>query len=180
MRLFIAIGFDDTILQALTKAQDKLRQNKVRGHYTETANLHQTLAFIGEFGNTDLVLEAMEQVHFMPFSYTLSGYIGNFNQLLWAGAEQNQILEAIVSRLRHSLSVYHVPFNKKKFCQHITLLRKAEYNPDSLFSVSDVKIEKASMMVSRISLMRSERGKHGMIYTEIGSINADITGKNDI
>ena len=30
---------------------------------------------------------------------------------------------------------------------------------------------KGSMVAARVSLMRSERGKNGMIYTEIGSID---------
>ena len=35
-----------------------------------------------------------------------------------------------------------------------------------------MSIEPASMQVSRISLMRSTRGKNGMIYTELGSVAA--------
>jgi 2'-5' RNA ligase len=33
-----------------------------------------------------------------------------------------------------------------------------------------IQIEKVSMPVERILLMRSDRGKHGMIYTEVGEI----------
>ncbi len=29
----------------------------------------------------------------------------------------------------------------------------------------------ATMTVSRVSLMRSDRGKNGMIYTELGSVS---------
>ena len=34
------------------------------------------------------------------------------------------------------------------------------------------QIEKAAMTVSGISLMRSDRGRNGMIYTEIGTKDA--------
>lgn len=49
----------------------------------------------------------------------------------------------------------------------------AAYSANSDFRISDVVVEKASMTVSRISLMRSDRGKHGMIYTELGCIAAE-------
>ena len=35
-----------------------------------------------------------------------------------------------------------------------------------------VKTQDVSMVVDSISLFRSDRGKNGMIYTEIGSISA--------
>lgn len=38
--------------------------------------------------------------------------------------------------------------------------------------ISHMSIDPASMQVSRISLMRSTRGKNGMIYTELGSVAA--------
>lgn len=170
MRLFIAIQLNDRIRNVLTAVQGSLRQNKVRGHYTDVQNLHLTLAFIGEYGNADYVLEAMEQVHFKDFPLSLDGSIGSFGDLLWAGAEQNRYLENLTRQFRHSLADYRIPFDKKKFNPHITILRKAEFAQDGHFNISSVNISKAEMMVSEISLMRSERGRHGMIYTEIGSI----------
>ena len=47
---------------------------------------------------------------------------------------------------------------------HITLIRKATG------TMPGIQIEKVSMPVERILLMRSDRGKHGMIYTEVGEI----------
>jgi 2'-5' RNA ligase len=113
----------------------------------------------------------MEQVHFESFRLKLGGYIGSFGNLLWAGTEQNQNLEKIVRQLRHSLAEYHIPFDKKKFNPHITLLRNAVI--PTYADISSINIDKFSMKVSEVSLMRSEHGKHGMIYTEIGSIISD-------
>ena len=172
MRLFIAIQFNNEIINALTSAQDVLRANNVKGYYSVRENLHLTLAFIGEFGNADLVLDAMEQVDFEPFTLALGGYIGNFGDLLWAGTEHSNHLDRLAKKLRRTLAESNIPFDKKKFKPHVTLLRNAEYSTNADFSISDVSVEKASMTVSHISLMRSDRGKHGMIYTELGSIAA--------
>lgn len=170
MRLFIAVQLDDRIKNVLTVAQDSLRQNKIRGNYTDMQNLHLTLAFIGEYGNADRILEAMEQVHFESFQLSPDGSIGSFGDLLWTGLEQSQYLENLTRQLRRSLSDYHIPFDKKKFHPHITLLRKAEFEQGRYSGISSVSISRAEMTVREISLMRSERGKNGMIYSEIGSI----------
>ena len=60
MRLFIAIRFDEKILDALTDFQDDLRAQGVTRNYTKRENLHITLAFIGDYGDPEDVLEAME------------------------------------------------------------------------------------------------------------------------
>ena len=171
MRLFLAVQLNNEMKKAIISAQNKLKQNKVNGRYTDVQNLHLTLAFIGEYGNTDNVLEAMEQVHFESFQLKLGGHIGSFGDLLWAGLEQSDELEKLDRQLRHSLAEYHIPFDKKKFNPHITLLRNAVI--PTYTDISSINIDKVSMTVSEISLMRSEHGKHGMIYTEIGSIISD-------
>ena len=55
MRLFIALNFNDTIVDTLTDLQDELRSCGATGNYTPRANLHLTLAFIGDYGNPDEV-----------------------------------------------------------------------------------------------------------------------------
>ena len=67
MRFFIAIEFDENILQALTNLQSEWKVLGVRGNYTTVQNLHLTLAFIGEYGNPNAVLEAMNPISFAPF-----------------------------------------------------------------------------------------------------------------
>ena len=166
MRLFIAIQLDPNIKQALTDAQNELRQRGFKGRFTDIANMHLTLAFIGEFNDPDLVLEVMEQVKFEPFVLRLGGYIGNFGTLLWAGVEQAPQLEKYVKGLRHALSEAQIPFDGKKFHPHITLMRNAQGKR----GFSDIVIGKEETSVSSISLMRSDFGKHGAVYTELCSV----------
>ena len=71
-------------------------------------------------------------------------------------------LEAVVRRIRRALADNGIPFDRKKFSPHITLIRKARGEMPGL------RPETAGMTVNRISLMRSDRGKNGMIYTEVG------------
>ena len=69
-----------------------------------------------------------------------------------------------------SLSDAGIPFDRKRFSPHITVIRRASYGGKDKYPA--VEIPAAGMTVERISLMRSDRGKHGMIYTELGCIHS--------
>lgn len=164
MRLFIAVQFSEDMLNALLDVQSEMKAFDVRGRYSPPENLHLTLAFIGEYGNPDDVIDALNSVPFEPFPLRLDG-LGNFGDLYWAGIADNPPLTTFVKRLRHALADRNIPFDRKRFSPHITLLRKASFD-----RLPGVTVPKASMTAERVSLMRSERGKNGMIYTEIGRI----------
>ena len=168
MRLFIALQFYDSIIDALTNFQQVLRSMGVFGNYTKEENLHLTLAFIGEYGDPDAVLDVMEQVSFRPFELRLSG-VGSFEDLFWVGTTGEEELTALVKKLRHALADAGIPFDRKKFRPHITLIRKMRIQSGKSIPVE--KLRRGGMMVKSISLMKSERGRSGMIYTELGRIS---------
>ena len=169
MRLFIAIQFPDRIKNALSYLQQDMRDCGMKGNYTKEENFHLTLAFIGEYKNPEEVMDALEGIDFETFSIELDGF-GNFGDLYWAGIKENGELKSIVKRIRHALADNGIPFDKKKFSPHITILRKADFtgHPDSF----KIYVPDEAMKVESISLMRSDRGKNGMIYTELGSIES--------
>ena len=170
MRLFIAIEFDEEILQALIKLQSEWKVLGVRGNFTPVQNLHLTLAFIGEYGNPNAVLEAMHSVSFAPFSINLDG-IGTFRDIYWAGIAANDALSNYVRRLRRILAEYSIPYDRKRFSPHITLVRKAEFNR----SIEELlkNPPNGEMEVKSVSLMSSTRGKSGMIYTKVGGVESN-------
>ena len=155
MRLFIAILLSREMRDAIAGLQDQMQSQRVSGNFTPRENFHLTLAFIGDYPNPDDI----PLPEFTPFDVKLSGY-GNFGNLWWVGLEDAPPLEACVRRLRRQLADQGIPFDRKRFSPHITLVRRATGRP--ALTVPDI-----SMRVDRISLMRSERGKYGMIYTEI-------------
>ena len=161
MRLFIAIKLNSEIRNALTDVQKHLIRRGIRGNYTNTDNLHITLAFIGEYDEPDFVKEVLSEVPFSPFPISLSA-LGHFGDLWWVGISDNVELASYVKRLHQALSEAGIPFDKKKFSPHISLIRKA------IGTLPAVSVPKTTMSVDHISLMRSERGPKGMIYTEIG------------
>ena len=165
MRLFIAISLSSEIRDALRKVQDEMFDRGVRGNFTPEANMHLTLAFIGDYPDPEPVLDALAEVEFTPFEISLDG-IGSFGDLWWAGVKDSAPLEAVVRRVRRALAAHGIPFDKKRFSPHITLIRKAKNR------MPGVQLRSAGMTVDTVSLMRSDRGRNGMIYTELGTREA--------
>ena len=166
MRLFIAINFDENLKEALMAVQDKMRLQGVHGNFTKPENLHLTLAFIGEYNDPEFVKEIIEGIQIAPFDITLDG-MGSFGNLWWVGIKNNDRLETLAKILRRRLAENDVPFDKKRFRPHVTLVRKPESPIPLSPNEYDKIIKNVSMTVDHISLMRSDRGKNGMIYTEI-------------
>ncbi len=163
MRLFVAIQLSEPVKDALIRAQNDMYDRGARGNFTPEENLHLTLAFIGEYPDPERVLEALPA--FGAFPLALEG-LGCFGDLWWAGLRPSPPLEAVVRRLRRALAEDGIPFDRKRFSPHITLLRRATS------TLPGIALAPASMTVDAISLMRSDRGRNGMIYTELGRVTA--------
>ena len=164
MRLFVAIQLSDTMKTALLDTQKAMREQGVRGNWSPRENLHLTLAFIGEYPAAEPVLDALRTLRFAPFSIALRG-VGCFGDLWWAGLEDSAALEAAARRVRRDLAENGIPFDRKRFSPHITLVRRAT-------KAAAIRVPTRGMTVRAISLMRSDRGKNGMIYTELGRVEA--------
>ena len=166
MRLFIAINLSPEMKSALKDAQRAMDRRGVRGNFTTEENLHLTLAFIGEYPSAETVMDALSGVTFTPFDLQLDG-VGRFGDLWWAGLRESAALTAVARRVRRALAENAIPFDRKRFAPHITLLRKASRD------AAGIAIAPETMTVRTVSLMSSRRGRNGMIYTEVGTIEAD-------
>ena len=176
MRLFVAIELSEEMKKSLEYIQGRLRRMGIRGNYTRPENLHLTLAYIGDYSEPDKVLEAMSTLSIRPVELQLQG-LGSFGELWWAGLEESAELYGLVRQLRLALAQAGIPFDRKKFLPHITLVRKPEYRhvPD----LAALSIPGTSMKAERVSLMLSTRGRNGMIYTELGAISSDWFGTKE-
>ena len=163
VRLFIAVQLSEEMRDEICRAQGELLCMGVRGSYTPRENLHLTLAFIGDYSDPEQVLEVMSGIPFEPFELRLDG-MGCFGDLWWAGLKPSPGLQGYVRQLRHALAEAGIPFDRKRFSPHITVLRRASVELSRLPGIS---VEGIGMLADHASLMRSDRGKRGMIYTEI-------------
>ena len=162
MRLFIAAQTGAGFKNALLALQKKMKQSGVTGNYTPEQNLHLTLAFIGEYGDPDAVLKAIKESAPVRSEVTLDG-MGSFGDLYFARLSASDELYKTVSRLRSALGARGIPFDKKKFTPHITLIRRAQ-------GVTRLpQTERVCHTIEKITLFRSDRTERGMVYTALGS-----------
>ena len=164
MRLFIAIEFDNKIINSLKQVQGSLKACGLRGRYTREENLHLTLAFIGEYDDPDKVVRVMKEVPFEAFPLEIDG-MGRFGNIYWAGLKDNPSLSSYVKALRDKLKDNGIPFDKKKFSPHITLVRDGSYDKGGRLPEW---MPEMKMKVKNVSLVKSEFTKSGMKYTVIG------------
>ena len=166
MRLFIAFLPDEETRQRLEDIQRSMKEKGIRGRYTDPFNLHMTLLFIGEYGDPDHVMDVLEEIPFEQCTLTLS-HIERMHDMYLCIVKDNDEVSSYVRRLHRACAEQEIPFDRKSFLPHITLLRKADVNNEP--DLSEL-IQEQTMPVSAISLMKSEHGKNGMVYTEIGRI----------
>lgn len=172
MRLFIAIKCSSDFENTLVQAQNELRQHRITGNYTNCRNLHLTLAFIGEFPQPRTVLQTMQKVTFHPFELALNGQLGTFGDLYWTGLKKEPQLLTLANHLRQALADASIPYDKKPFRPHITLLRKARSEDEAVPDLRTIRLPRTSMTVDKISLMHSHRENGRLIYTELGFVPA--------
>ncbi|MCR5420361.1 MAG: RNA 2',3'-cyclic phosphodiesterase [Lachnospiraceae bacterium] len=162
MRLFVAVELNERIKDELCYVQKRLENQGVKGRFTLRENMHLTLAFIGECKNPQNAENALSEVVLDPMNLELDGF-GAFGDIYWIGIRECEALNKNVKRIRKALSDHKIPFDRKKFMPHITLVRDMKYDngipSDEPFPVR--------MEVEYITLMRSDRGKNGMIYTPV-------------
>ena len=125
MRLFVAINLNEEMKDALMDIQDVMWDHGIHGRETVPENMHLTLAFIGDYDDPGLVKEIVDDIEVRPFEISLKG-VGAFGDLWWVGLDNSAPLMAISRRLRRALAEAGIPFDKKKFSPHITIIRRGE------------------------------------------------------
>ena len=164
MRLFIAIEPSQDMIRAMTLLQDRLRAAGVTGRYMAPPGLHLTLAYIGEWQED--VSGLLPEIEEDPISFTLSR-IGVFPgaKVLWTGPEAAGPLDSLASLVRRRLDSAGVPFDRKPFNPHITLIRKPFVPNDDI--LAGIRVPGVSMTVRQVCLYRSDHTDAGAKYTVI-------------
>jgi 2'-5' RNA ligase len=176
MRLFVAIGLNDELLTALEAVQQQIKQQGIRARYACVANMHLSLAFLGQ---TALIREAetaLQQVvneWFMePLDIALSEFgvfHGHRRGTIWVGVAHDPNLILLARQLQKRLRDVGFDIDERKYRPHITLARNAHLTGDIW-----VEVPQRRMLAETISLFRSDIEDERRIYTEVSSYS--LTG----
>lgn len=161
MRLFFALWPDDPIRAELSRWSERCRPGS-GGRPTRVANLHATLAFLGEVDPARLpaLVRIGARLRSAPFELYLDrvAYWPR-NRIVYAGASQPpQTLDALARSLNMHLSEAGQRVDQRPYALHLTLLRDAHAPP----VVRD--IEPLLWRVNHMVLVESVRADGGQVY----------------
>lgn len=126
MRCFVALAPSPAARAALEALMIACAQGHPGARTMRAANLHLTLAFIGELDAAvaDTVATALAARPVPAFDLGIDR-VGEFGRarVLWAGGPDNPALDALAARVRDLLDDLAVPHDRRSFVPHITLLR---------------------------------------------------------
>ncbi len=131
------------------------------------ANLHLTLAFIGEIDDAKarLVAARLAQHTWQPSLWRVDR-IGVFDRarVLWAGSGDEPELAAIAARVRTLLDELQVRYDRKPFAPHVTLLRNLPRSASGTAEGIDPPVD---WPVQRPVLLQSTHDETGTRYTAL-------------
>lgn len=170
MRLFIAILFDDPVIDQLSCGMASLKQQSIQGNFTRPENFHLTLAFLGETNQVEKAKRAINTVSFPSFSL-LMNRLGYFERtggnIYWVGMARNPLLSDLHHRLSSALSEDGFRLENREYRPHLTLGRQVllvpQFNPQKWES----EYLPIHTPVTKVSLMKSERIQGKLTYTEL-------------
>jgi len=173
MRLFIALLPDADLVAYLGEQVSLLKAAAKSGTFTHSANLHITLAFLGEQKNAQAAEEALEELRFAPFSFAL-GAIGLFKQekgdTIWMGAQASAQMTELHKQLARALMAHGLPVEKRRFHPHMTFGRQVVLGkPLEMIAFAQAPHD---FSVDAVSLMRSDRYDGRLVYTEVSRVHA--------
>jgi 2'-5' RNA ligase len=126
MRCFLAAWPDAAARERCRALTESLRPQVGHGRVMRAENLHLTLAFIGDLPDA-LGARVASECATLPaadcdWALTEIGFFAR-PRVLWAGGAVSPQLEAIAAGARALLDRMKVPYDRKPFVPHVTLLR---------------------------------------------------------
>jgi len=125
MRLFIAIELGDELRNRL----DRLRADIPGARWVPAAQIHLTLAFLGEVDEiiAARLTEELSRIRAAEFvlSFSGSGCFPNLHRprVLWLGLKPEPRLDVLASKVHEAVLACGIPQEERPFSPHITLAR---------------------------------------------------------
>lgn len=166
MRLFIAVDLSVEIKDQLEQYIIGIKKMGVAGNFSRRANLHITLAFIGETDRQSAIESALSRLSFSPFKYRLTEvgrFPGRNGDTLYIGIDSSGNMERLAEGIRKELLKEGFVLESRKFTAHLTLGREIR----GYDKIKDSAIPSLEGEVKELSLMKSERINGVLRYAPI-------------
>jgi 2'-5' RNA ligase len=165
VRCFVACWPDDTTRDRLDRVASAMLPRYPGARRINAANLHLTLAFIGELplSGAHEAASALRAIASEPFDWRIDR-VGRFDRarVLWAGgAEEDARLAHLARRVRGCLQALRIRFDTKAFVAHVTLLRDLPGRHRSESADAAEPVDPFAWPIQAANMLVSERDPHG-------------------
>ena len=163
MRLFIGIKLDNKALKKVDNYMNYLYQKGVKGNYTKLANVHLTLAFLGDVSSdkVDELLEIINSVDTNSLKSLKINKIKMLKSIITLNVIRENILLNVQKDLTNKLNEKGYKLDQREYVPHITLVREASKTIEE-----DINIISE---FTKITLFESIRTNNGMVYVDLSS-----------
>lgn len=163
-RCFVALELPADTRRTIVRVQESLRSAFPDLRYTDEANLHLTLKFLGEIsaeGRAEVALQ-LETVEFSPFSIELAE-AGSFPpRIVWIAIRGADPLQ---QRIDRALAPLFEP--EQRFMGHVTIARTKRITASFQEALGRREVPPTRAAVTSFSLQESHLGSSGPRYETI-------------
>ncbi len=163
MRLFLGYLPDKETKEKLRRVQEEIRAKGIQGNYYDPERLHMTLVFIGDYDDTDRVMNLVRKIPCaeMVLDPDCIDIIRDRYVLKY---RDNAALGDYVKRIRACLQANGIPYADDVFKAHFTLV-----DAEQKTLKTQIDLSFAAAKVSSVSLLQSNKETGGKGYTLIGT-----------
>ncbi len=181
-RIFIAVDVAPALQQSIAETERRLEEAGAKLRWTNPANLHFTLRFLGEIPLAQVakakVATREAAVGAQPFSIALVS-LGAFPsvqrpRVVWIGVgEGRESMQALAERVDDRLTHYRFPVEPRQFQAHLTLarVRDAREWAGLVRALSQFKdVDVGSQQVDSIAVIESQLSPRGPTYARVEEV----------
>ena len=165
MRVFFAIPLPREWKRKIEEIQEELLLKTKKERAIPVDDLHLTLQFVGDVEETERLISACKKTSFHGSRLKVKG-LGSFKRgrenLVFLELESTKELVEIQRKLRKILVELHIPFDKKKFKAHITMMRRVIWEEEGEFSNPELSFQET--LPSHFCLYASQLHPEGAMY----------------
>ena len=177
IRAFVAVEISDDVRLELTRVQTRLQRVRARVGWVAPANIHLTLAFLGDIppeGVAKITVE-LDSIgsETAPFPYRVAklGYFGSPRspRVIWAGVDEGAAaMTTLQQRVVEALRTLGIALETRPFTPHLTIGRvRSAQGAGELAELIEKENDRVCgvVPVTRVLLMRSALTSQGPVYS---------------
>jgi 2'-5' RNA ligase len=176
VRTFVAVDLPEDLRTRIAEVAQALRGSAARLTFVAPAQIHVTLAFLGEVEEDRLeaVAAALETVRPAPFELAVGPIVGNSRsspRTIWCPCTDDGSLAALAGSVGAALEPLGFPRERRPFRGHATVARVKVFHPSLLEWLAALPRDGfGTFTVDRFRLKKSTLTPQGPVYEDLAEV----------